>query len=76
MRKNIQAAWKAFCLGQHFTTSNGSLNVFTDRICSYDMPIVWRNADGTIEFMAGKAPSKTTATHLNGMKELFYKGSL
>jgi hypothetical protein len=70
MRKNIQAAYSAAINGKSYSTKNGSLSVKEGIIRSYAMEIGRLINGNEIEVTSEKAPSKTTACHIKGLRFL------
>ena len=70
MRKNIQAVYSAAINGKSYSTKNGSLSVKDGIIRSYSMEIGKVVNGNEIQVTSEKAPSKTTACHINGLRYL------
>lgn len=69
MRKNIQTVYSAAIKGNNFSTKNGSLSVSEGIIRSYAMEI-GKVINGNVQVTSEKAPTKTTACHINGLRYL------
>ena len=70
MRKNIQEVYSAALNGKNFSTKNGSLSVRDGIIRSYSMEIGRLINGNEIQVTSEKAPTKTTACHINGLRVL------
>ena len=69
MRKNIQEVYSAALKGKNYSTKNGSLSVRDGIIRSYAMEI-GKVIHGNVQVTSEKAPTKTTACHINGLRFL------